>query len=492
MENKLVDVWNRYQDKVQRDLCQLAGDIRNKGPLRLVGNKSLHLKTLVDDLESGPEFDSLVTEVRSASLPDGYHGGNEFFWKVALKNFLRRSRFYNDLGEGKCIVQAEMLTRLSDAFHKRTTQVTFLAPMEYVCFGCDSMEIRHFTIRQFKKDQLGDLLQNSVNEVFYPWAHVDTDQLARYWFIVVPDTKPTQALGKFGFALGDIGKVNIQFTKYPVIELALRELALVDWEADWLKQYDHNPSEWEQWDRFHVPFVVQVDDNLLSYPSHAPDLSKMATEPWIDSATGEDLGERPSVSIFLDAKETEMFRSFLNRIDGLSERVKGSASAWPFFERSLSFLVKAFSTYDLEQLLWHIAALEALLGENKEGITERLARRVGAILGENEAEAQVLRKQFKELYAFRSDLVHGDEFDKQVWEGHLRTGRDLGRRVVLWFLHFLASIVDQAPAGGYPDGLPRREELLLLIDQESSARARLAQVMATLPPDFPHVDSWAK
>lgn len=492
MEKKLVDVWNRYQEKVQLDLRQLAGEIKEKGSLRLVSNKTLHLRTLVEDLEKGPEFKSLVTEIRSTFLPEGYHGGDVSFWEWALKNFMRRSGFYNDLSEGKSVTQAEMLTRLSEAFQKQTTQVMFLAPMEYVCLGCETMKFRRFTIQRFKKDQLDHLLQNSVNEVFYPWAHVDANKLGWYWFIVVTDTEPAQALGKFGFSLGDIGKVNIRYTEYPPIEVALQELALVDWEPHWRKQENHKPNEWDQWERFGVPFVIKVKDDLLSYPSHAPDLLKLATEPDIDAATGEELGERPSVEIILDARETEIFRLFLDRVDGLFEKVKRNASAWPFFERALGFLVKAFFTYDLEQLLWHIAALEALLGENKEGITDRLARRVGVILGANEAEAQVLRKQFKELYTFRSDLVHGDEFEKQIWEGHLRTGRNLARRVVLWFLHFLAGVLDRAPDGGYPDGLPRREELLLLIDQEPSARARLAKVMSTLPPEFPRVESWAK
>jgi hypothetical protein len=492
VDKNLDKAWHRYQEKVQEELRQLAGDSREKGSLRLVSNKALHLRALVDDLERGPEFKSLVTEVRSTFLPQGYHGGDVSFWEWALENFMRRSGFYSALSEGKSVTQAEMLTRLSDAFHKRTTQVTFLAPMEFIELGCESMAFKRFIIRRFTRPQLGDLLQNSVNEMFYPWAYVDAHELGWYSFIVVTDTKPTEALGHFGTILGDIGKVNIQYTKYPVIEEALQELALVDWEPQWRKEEEHESSQWRQWERFHVPFVMEVEDDLLRAPRHAPDLSKLATEPWTDGATGEDLGWRPSVSISLDSKETEMFQSFLNRVDERFQKVKANASAWPFFERGLGFLVKAFFTYDLEQLLWHIAAMEALLGENKEGITDRLKRRVGAILGANEAEGQALRKQFKELYDFRSDLVHGDEFEKQIREGHLRTGRDLARRVVLWFLHFLAGILDHAPDGGYPDGPPRREELLLLIDQEPSARARLAKVMLTLPPDFPHIEAWGK
>jgi hypothetical protein len=491
LEKNLKAAWNRYHAKVQGDLCQLISEDKTKGHLRLI-NPSLQLGSVVDEFEGTPEFKSLVAQVRATFLLDDYHGGEESFWKVGLKNFLRRSRFYNDLSKGVTVSPADMLTQLENTFRRRATQITYLAPMEFIHFGCDSMEFKRFTIKRFKKNELDALLQNSVNEVFYPWASVDAVRLAGYWFIVVTGTEPAHALGKFYSALGDVGKIDIQFTKYPAIEIALQELALIDWEADWVKQKEGKPNEWEQWERFAIPFVMKIEDDLLNFPGHAPDVAKLTTELKIDSATGEELGEYPSVSIYLDEKETAILRSYLDGIDSLLGTLKAHKTSWPFLERALGFLVKAFFTYDLEQLLWHIAALEAALGEDREGITDRLARRIGSILGETESQQQAIRKQFKQLYAFRSDLVHGDEFEKQIWEGHLRDGRNLARRVLLWFLHLIANIHDHTTESEYPAELPKREELLILIDMDPSARMRLMKLHSAVPAQFPYVAEWVE
>lgn len=491
MTGKLREAWKRYDEKVHRELQRSTGELAGKRPLRIVTNRPASLRELVEDLEKGAEFKNLVAEVRLAFLPDGYHGRDESLWAFALTNFLRRSRYYLDLSEEKTITDEDVIGKLGDAFRRQSRQATYLAPMEYLELGCDSMTFKRFTIRRFKRAELEGMLQQSVNEVFYPWAYVkDVGMLTGYSMIVVGETEPTDRVGFGGAGLADIGKIRVRYTSYPAIEPALQHLALVDWEAPWLEGTGHTPDEWEQWERFGVPFVIRLTDDLLSVPAHAPDLSTLATEPVYSPNTGEYEGERRSTSIHLDAKASESLRSYLSRIEDLLEMVRPYLSAWPFFERAQGFLMKAFFTYELEQLVWHVAALEALLGENKVGITDRLARRIGAIVGRTDAEQRAIRKQFKELYDFRSDLVHGDEFGKQIWEGHLRDARNLTRRVMVWFLHFLANIETQLRPEEKPTGLPKREELLLLLDLEPSTRTRVSRLVTGVPAEFPHIPSW--
>ncbi len=53
-------------------------------------------------------------------------------------------------------------------------------------------------------------------------------------------------------------------------------------------------------------------------------------------------------------------------------------------------LVKAFFAEGLEQLLWHITAIDALLGEDASGLKEKLARRTASILGKTEDEKEIV------------------------------------------------------------------------------------------------------
>lgn len=141
-------------------------------------------------------------------------------------------------------------------------------------------------------------------------------------------------------------------------------------------------------------------------------------------------------------------------------------------------------------MLWHITTLEALLGEKGTGVTARLAGRIASILGRGEEEKTTVKKEFSELYNFRSDLVHGNRFKKEVYVGHLRNARDQARETLLWFLHYLDWVQTLISANLPAEGIPTRGEILSLIDLDEHARNRLARLMQILPSDFPSVRSW--
>ncbi len=62
------------------------------------------------------------------------------------------------------------------------------------------------------------------------------------------------------------------------------------------------------WRGFSIPFVLRVDDNLLSSPRRAPDLSRLETELFVDE-TGREIGEVPAVAIHLNGVETDEFKA---------------------------------------------------------------------------------------------------------------------------------------------------------------------------------------
>jgi hypothetical protein len=69
----------------------------------------------------------------------------------------------------------------------------------------------------------------------------------------------------------------------------------------------------------------------------------------------------------MDASETTVFLSFIKKVDGLLGQIEPSLSEWRFIDVAMSFLVKAHFcelSSGFEQLLWHIVAVEAALGES--------------------------------------------------------------------------------------------------------------------------------
>jgi hypothetical protein len=499
MANKLEDIFRSYTNIVQLKLQKEARKPGLKEPLTLFTDKTMELRTLVDELENEAEFHQLVAETRSAFL-GGYHGKSESAWRRAVKNFFRRSEYYCNFFEKKAPNADAAFQNYREAFQRRKIQITYLALMEFVYFAERSMDFGAFQVRQFSADELGAIFQNRVNEVFYPWAAVEVNQLQDYWFVCLIEHAPVPKLGwiDLDWDLSQADRVGIKYTGYPkAIETVLQQLALFDWQADWWKEpfaqgYKQQEKDLERgWLGFSIPpFVLKVHNNLLDFPRGAPDFSMLEREPFIDAQTGEEIGERPVVYIHLNKAETNSFKAFIQRTENFLASLRAKQYDWQFLEIALGNFIKAFFTGGLEQMLWHITVLEALLGEKGKGVTERLARRIASILGKSEGERKTLRKQFKELYSFRCDLVHGNPYQKQTYVGHLRNARNLARQTLLWFLHYLGTFQAGIPHYQPAESIPTREDILTLLDLDQNSRVRLSRLIDSLSSGFPYVREW--
>jgi hypothetical protein len=122
----------------------------------------------------------------------------------------------------------------------------------------------------------------------------------------------------------------------------------------------------------------------------------------------------------------------MERTTALFEDLDFSEREWRFLDIGIGYLTKAFFADGLEQLLWHITAFEALFGESNRGVTERLARRLAAILGGSEEQRKDVKKRFEQLYRIRSKLVHGAPLE-DAYVGHLREARSFARQACFGF-----------------------------------------------------------
>lgn len=464
--------------------------------LKLLHNRQ-ELLALTADLEVSEEFRKLLLETCD-HFHEESHSKNEQIWKQLIGNFFRRSAFYLDLFEGREVLPDRILKIYLKAFSQTETTVRYLAPLEFVDFSGLDMEFNGFQIRTFKKHELDSLLGSRINEVFYPWAATDLDLLHYYWFLCSSEKVHNRTAKRLSnlldFNLHEFNLVRVEHVRFPnAVESALKPLVMFKWHTELRTDTNKKDGLYSGWDGFGLPFVISIDDDLLRSPSRMPNLDVLATEPIIDPDTDEEVGESPAQFIYLDQRETESFIVFVRHVESLIDPLP--RGKWKFIDIALNFMRKAFFSDGLDQLLWHIAAVDALLGDSERGATKRIAKRLGLVLAEHSAGRKQIEEQFEELYKFRSTLVHGGDFSKNIYVGHLRWARDFARRALLWFLNCVNHVRANMP--DVSNDL-KREDILYQIDLAGERLLRLhesvrvGQRLQQTYKHFPFVGEWGE
>jgi len=510
VSTKLGEAFRDF-DALARSKLQLSGKATIRREIAKFPTEST-LPVLVNEIEKGEQFHNLVLETQEAFVGDYHRSKSEKNWRNASHNFLSQSGYYLDLIGGKDFSSNEIFAGYCNAFKVREAKTIYLAPLEFVTFAQDYMDFGTFRVRRFSLRELEAKFRNRINKLFYPYAAFTQERLellSQYWFVEAEKFGDVSAMGWLRIPVSPSSRVVFTgyaeriCTDYPEpIELALRELCLFDWAAS-DRKYHHEKhvkesvvsdkeDEFELWLKFKVPFVIEVKQDLLSSPEPVPNILALQTLPDIDS-TGEEY-EGPEVHIRLDESETNYFMQFTRSIGDILHSIEFGKNGWDFFENALGYFTKAFfDSPGLEQLLWHIVTIEALihLDEEKETVTETLAKRIGSILGRTNAERKDFRKRFKELYDVRSSLVHG----KTKAKAHVTELVDayrFSRRAVLWFLHYLGDIQGRIRKGEVSKEVPTHKEILTLLDIDTGSRNRVKWLMEGLPKEFPHMSEWMK
>ena len=260
---------------------------------------------------------------------------------------------------------------------------------------------------------------------------IDSSLLRNYWFVCVTENKLFKKS-----SLDFDEKIKFNHSAFPKkIELALKKLTLFDWQCF------EKENEW--WVAPEIPYVFVVNDNLLSPPSSIVfDYRQLLTEPFIDSRTGEELGEKPVTFFDLD----EEFEKFILTIENTFQIFQNNDNL-NFIDNALGHFIKGFFAHGIEELLWHISTIEALLGDNSSGLTSHLARRSALIIEKEPARRKMIYAEFKQLYDFRSKLVHGNpdinkehkKNKKNLNSQHLYKARNISRLILLWFLRYISN-----------------------------------------------------
>ena len=456
-----------------------------KGGLVIWPNQEAQLRHLVEQLEEGPEFSALLEATRSEFRSDDWHSArDESSWRDSIRNFFRRSGLYTNTFFKGSDTPCDWFKRYENAFQCRSVLTTYLAPLGFVKFPKPKLKFSGFEIRRFERKEFEKIAGNKVNRVFYPYAVADTDALEEYWFIVVkkPEKAPRLRPPLLTLSKEALGFVSPEYTRFPpAIEHVLERLVLFDWLEKPQKERRQNEQKPQKacWPYglpfgFETPFVIRVNDNDLQRPKSAPDCSTLNSYgiKHVDPDTEEEY-KGHCVVFDLNESRVVVFEQCIKRADEclahLEQKDCDTDSTfrdtyWPFIKVAMGNLIKAFFTDGLEQLLWHITALEALLSEPKQGVTAMVARRIAAILGTSEWERKQLRKQFKDLYDFRSDLVHGREFEEELHRKQLFDARMLSMRAMIWFVHHLGEIAARIKEESLGSEVPTHKDFLTVLD----------------------------
>jgi hypothetical protein len=343
------------------------------------------------------------------------------------------------------------------------------------------LEFGTFRIQKFSKRELDELIDQDTRETFYPDARLNTDLASDYWFVVEKSTTDhgLSVMGKHAglpFAPMEVKR------KLP--DRVIQLLALHEWTPKWIQE-DWTGDE-RFWMGFTVPFSFTVNDDVFERPRFIPPLPNLDRVP--DEIEG---GDGPEFPIVVDRKDEARLRSLVEKGQKAFGIIDQINPLWNFVEIAMGYLAKAFLTADdLDQLLWHVAALDALISEENTGVRQVMRPRIGAILGTDASIKKKILRQFDELYAFRSSLVHGKSYTTKAEFHHLAEARDLAKEVLLWFLDYLIWIdTDLSGRGITHDRYPKRMELLTVLDLEKAALDRISLFTQNLPSNFPRLNA---
>ena len=455
-------------------------------------DRTHQIRDMSQQCESTPQFTRLVKETKSkyAKRPD--HEGDEM-WRFSVRNVLRRVKIYTDAFDAECS-RTELLQRFVAAFSRSKDECMLLAPLEYVQFTSDDpLEFGSFRIQKYTEQELSAITENETRMLFCSESTLDLGFLSHYWWIVAHyKTESSYPGPSFNFPRPDIS-VERNFGGFPpTIEHILQTLVLYDWDKNGLQfrgdiQHYIVEENTRRWFGFSLPFIIRCGGSLFGPPSQAPDISRLAREPVFNS-DGVEIGERPRCDIFFNQPETTAFSGELERIEKRLNVICDHGDRWKFIDVGVKYLVKAFFAFELDQLLWHTVAIEALLGERGPSLKNTLARRCGSVLGCTKDERTKIRDSFRKIYDLRSDIVHGNTKLREIHNGHLSVVRYIARDVTVWFLKYLCHVAKGIPPND--DCLPHRRELVSTLDGRPDARKRISHLFHRVPVDFPSSVCW--
>ena len=300
-------------------------------------------------------------------------------------------------------------------FERTTTRRRYLCPLD-LADELPSFQFGNARMGRFAPAELEALFDASRLKRHYPGIRLDAQRLSQFhWMVVEEDISVRDQSGNrhfswLDFSIGkDLGEIAPHSRRFPAtIERALFFLLLVPWE-DWAEMTDVD------WRGFRLPWVYTLDDDLCVFPPPPPPPERLSWEPCcyqVDHNKWEE-SERP---LWLRTCATaEDVRKALDSTWALLQGANTQVSEL-FSTPVEHFLVRAFLSDGIDEVMAHIIMIEAAFGaeadhrrklrlpvdNHDESATRRVAARLSAAIAE-----PVEAKEYLDLYDMRCTYIHG-------------------------------------------------------------------------------------
>jgi hypothetical protein len=474
-------------------------EVEPRTPLMLVVNPAWQIQNNVQQVLETQEFGALLENTKSSltlhedvrryfgydyayyfDFPDeDINTVEDKLWSLAVHNFFCRSGCYLKSFSGEDFEVKHLFEQFCEAFQKKGIKRVFLAPMEGVAFSRELPDYGDFQIRKFREDEIEKIFSNEINRVFYPKSFFDNGSLLDRWFICAEDFETWSSLVErydqihwYGGSKDFV--VKHEYSNFPKkMESALNVLVLFDWRR--IRGGSGNEHSWLE--KFAIPFVLRANDNLIGFPEK----QESSLQPLPTDYT--------PFWLLLNEGETEDFHSFMIQTKNLIDKIRSDAGKIEYLNHAIGYMVKGFFSKALDEFISYFIALEALVGE-KGGVSNKLGTRVSKILGNTEDRRRGIGRQIKDLYDFRCSVLHGKEFEKPLYEGHLKKIKAHARSTILWYLNCLNYFKKKSEEDKTLTVFPTRSDILTLIDFGRSYIPIIKGFINTLPAGFPNVVEW--
>jgi hypothetical protein len=444
-------------------LMRPATTKETQGSLTLAYIAPIHrLRSVVEGLETSAKFKRLSTAICRVLNKDQFES---FVIDSALKNFFKRSHFYADTYDGNKADAERLFGLFWSLLPTRRVTTTRLRLLGRVGFKSKKLTFDLFGIQRFTKRELDRLIDRRTREIFYPETQRDAALLSHFWCII-EETVTEQSLS-LRLTVSDIVDSSTKIER-TVPDRVIQLLALHEATAGWVGPI---------WTGLTLPFSFTVHDDLFEAPYSIPEMP-------------DDLLDMlPIDEIKFDREKELALKKIIEKCQRVLDAVK-AVDEWNFVEIALGYLGKAFVTHDgLDQILWHVAVLDALLSEENASVRGIMRPRIGNILGTIEADKKRVRKRFDDLYDFRSQLVHGKKYQEKAQDHHAANAREMARQTLMWFFDYLLWIDQKLRERKVTyESYPGRDELLAVLDFDKKSLNRLSLLIGTLPEGFPRIN----
>ena len=309
----------------------------------------------------------------------------------------------------------QVAAALAHEFQRTTTRRRYLCPLD-MADELPTFQFGNAKMGRFTAAELEDFFDAPRLERCYPDIRLDARGLSQFhWLVVEEDVSVRSESGNRQFSwldlpIGkDLGEVVPHSGRFPaVVERALFFLLLAPWE-DWAEMPEVD------WRGFRVPWIYTLDDDLFAFPPPPPAPERLS---WVPDAYLGDDGEHVDYERPLCLQLLKSAEDVLQILDATWAQLQTTAALESelFSTPVEHFLVRAFLSDGIDEVMAHLIVLEAAFGlesdydakqrlptdPHKAGATRRVAARLSDAIGRPEAA-----KEYLDLYDMRCTYVHG-------------------------------------------------------------------------------------